>query len=169
GQQVSVRAATTLATRFATAFGEPLVQPDLSTREKEVSDRLMLFTPTVERVAQAKVAQIAAIGIPQARARAIHGLAQAVVSKGLRLSPALDVEEQIRDLTALSGIGEWTAQYIAMRALAWPDAFPHTDLGVRHALEKRGTAKSPLAVAEAWRPWRSYATLHLWKSVEESK
>jgi AraC family transcriptional regulator of adaptative response / DNA-3-methyladenine glycosylase II len=70
-------------------------------------------------------------------------------------------------LEALPGVGPWTAQYIAMRALAWPDAFPHPDVAVLKAMKRTG-AKA-LAHAEAWRPWRAYAVLHLWKSLEASK
>jgi AraC family transcriptional regulator of adaptative response / DNA-3-methyladenine glycosylase II len=68
-------------------------------------------------------------------------------------------------LHALPGIGEWTAQYIAMRALAWPDAFPHTDLGVKKAL-RLTTNQEILAHAERWQPWRAYAVMHLWRSLE---
>ncbi|MGZ5067036.1 MAG: DNA-3-methyladenine glycosylase 2 family protein, partial [Usitatibacter sp.] len=74
----------------------------------------------------------------------------------------------IAALDALPGVGPWTAQYIAMRALAWPDAFPHPDVAVLKAM-KRPRPAAALAAAEAWRPWRSYAVLHLWKSLETSK
>jgi len=68
-------------------------------------------------------------------------------------------------LKELPGIGEWTAQYISMRSLRWPDAFPHTDLGIRKALHTTNS-KQILEIAEAWRPWRAYAVMHLWKSLE---
>ena len=76
-----------------------------------------------------------------------------------------DPEDTIRRLRELPGIGDWTAHYIAMRAMNWPDAFPHTDLGIRKAL-KEHRAKRVLEIAESWRPWRSYAVMHLWKSLE---
>ena len=72
---------------------------------------------------------------------------------------------RIRQLQALPGVGPWTAHYVAMRALAWPDAFPHPDIGVINALD-RATPKRALAQAERWRPWRAYAVMHLWKSLE---
>jgi AraC family transcriptional regulator of adaptative response / DNA-3-methyladenine glycosylase II len=84
---------------------------------------------------------------------------------GLELAPNADIEATLAKLQALPGIGEWTAQYIAMRALAWPDAFPHTDLGVMKALgEKR--PRKVLERAQAWRPWRAYAVIHLWNSLK---
>jgi len=78
---------------------------------------------------------------------------------------AVMVERFAAALEALPGVGPWTAQYIAMRALAWPDAFPHPDVAVLKAM-KQGRAKGALAAAESWRPWRAYAVLHLWKSLE---
>ncbi len=106
------------------------------------------------------------MGIVGARARTIVALAQEIVAGTLRLEPAVDIEETLAALRRTPGIGEWTAQYIAMRALSWPDAFPHTDLGLRKAL----CAADPAAVleaGEAWRPWRAYAVMHLWRTLEE--
>lgn len=77
--------------------------------------------------------------------------------------PNADIEATLEALRALPGVGEWTAQYIAMRALSWPDAFPHTDLGVMKALGET-SARGVLAAGEAWRPWRAYAVMHLWQS-----
>ena len=84
-----------------------------------------------------------------------------MASGELRLEPGDRIEDTLAQLKKIPGIGEWTAQYIAMRALSWPDAFPHTDLGIRKAL---GTddGKKILELAEKWRPWRAYAALHLW-------
>ena len=93
-------------------------------------------------------------------------LAEAVASGKIILEPGGDVAETIVRLKELPGIGEWTAQYIAMRALSWPDAFPHTDLGIYKALGET-RPKQVLQIAEAWRPWRAYAVMHLWKSLEE--
>lgn len=152
GQQVSVRAATTLAGRFAQKFGESL------SGENSV---LTHITPTAERVAEASVAEIAALGIVSKRAGSLLALAQAVAQKAIRLEPAVDTEVTLQKLMALPGIGEWTAAYIAMRALQWPDAFLSADLGVMKALGCR-EQKEILRRAEAWRPWRSYAVMHLW-------
>jgi endonuclease III len=99
------------------------------------------------------------------RARAIQGLATVLRDGGLRLDAAADPAEVVAQLESLPGIGTWTAQYIAMRALADPDAFPSTDLGLRRALGDGDSPARPREVveqAERWRPWRAYAVLHLW-------
>jgi AraC family transcriptional regulator of adaptative response / DNA-3-methyladenine glycosylase II len=155
GQQISVAGARTLAGRFAEAFGDPLETPFESLRT--------LF-PTADRVAQVSEQRIGRIGLPAARARTILALARAVADGELVLLPNADVETTLERLRALPGIGEWTAQYIAMRALAWPDAFPHTDYGVMKAL-KLADSRRVLAAAERWRPWRAYAVMHLWQSL----
>jgi len=157
GQLISVPAARTLAGRFAAAFGDPLVTP---------FEGLTTAFPTAERVADARPARVAKLGMPAARARSVIALARAVADGALELMPNADIEATLEKLRALPGIGEWTAQYIAMRALAWPDAFPHTDLGVMKAL---GTTdpKRVLAAGEAWRPWRAYAVMHLWQSLRK--
>lgn len=155
GQQVSVKAATTLAGRFATAFGTPIETP--------YPDLSRLF-PTPERVARETVDTIATLGIVGARAKNILALANAVSSGAVSLTPTGDFADATVALKTLPGIGEWTAQYVAMRAFRDPDAFPHTDLGLYKAL---GTTspKQTLARAEAWRPWRTYAVMHLWQSL----
>lgn len=156
GQQISVQAATTLSGRFATAFGEPIETP---------FPRLARLTPTPERVAQAEPEELIALGIIRARAKTILGLSQAVADGEIVLESGGDAEQTMTALKALPGIGEWTAQYIAMRALAYPDAFPHTDLGLYKALNERNP-KRVLELSERWRPWRAYAAMHLWKSLE---
>jgi len=158
GQQITVKAARTLAGRFAQAFGMPLDAPDAALRT--------LF-PSAATVADASIDAIASLGIVSARAQAIRALARAVCDGSLTLEPTADVPAQLDRLRALPGIGEWTAQYLAMRALGWPDAFPHTDYGVRKAL---GTTsdREVLARAEGWRPWRAYAVMHLWRSLSET-
>ena len=158
GQQVTVRAATTLAGRFAAAFGDELVTP--------FSEMTRTF-PAAEQIAALTVNDIAKLGIIATRARAILALARQVADGELRLDPAADVAATHTQLRAIPGIGEWTAQYIAMRALAWPDAFPHTDHGVMKALGEKNPRKV-LERAEAWRPWRAYAVMHLWRSLEET-
>lgn len=155
GQQVSVAAARTLAARFAARFGTPVATPypDLST----------LF-PQPEDVAGARATALTKCGITSARARSILALARALRDGELALAPGVEVEATLARLRDLPGVGEWTAQYIAMRALAWPDAFPHTDLGVMKALGSR-SPRQVLAAAERWRPWRAYAVMHLWHSL----
>ena len=158
GQQVTVAAATTIAGRFARAFGEPIDTPHAGL------DRL--FPPAV-RIAAAPPADIAGLGIIATRARAIVALARALDAGALRLDPDAPVDATLAALEAIPGIGPWTAHYIAMRALAWPDAFPHPDVAILKALGETNGRRA-LATAEAWRPWRSYAVLHLWKSLESA-
>ena len=154
GQQVTVKAATTLSGRIATSFGTPIETP-----WPELSHTF----PTAARIAALTVDDVASRGIIGARARCILALAARVADGSIVLSPGVDVEATIARLREVPGIGEWTAQYIAMRALAWPDAFPHTDLGVMQALDETNP-KRVLAIAEQWQPWRAYAVLHLWHS-----
>jgi AraC family transcriptional regulator of adaptative response / DNA-3-methyladenine glycosylase II len=156
GQQVSVKAATTLMGRFVQCFGEPITTP---------FPTLTHLTPTVERVAQAKITEIATLGILETRAKSILALATAIATKTLSLNPGCQVDQTIAQLQELPGIGTWTAHYIAMRVLADPDIFLSTDLGIRQALGEIDP-KRILAIAAQWQPWRSYATLHLWKSLE---
>jgi AraC family transcriptional regulator of adaptative response / DNA-3-methyladenine glycosylase II len=155
GQQVSVAAARTVAGRFAAAFGDPIETPFAS---------LTTVFPTAKSVADLPYGSIAQLGMPGARARTIVALARAVADGELVLMPNADIEATLAQLRALPGVGEWTAQYIAMRSLAWPDAFPHTDLGVMKALGETD-ARRVLAAGETWRPWRAYAVMHLWQSL----
>ena len=101
------------------------------------------------------------------RAAALVALARAVASGQLSLDPCADVDETLEALCTLPGVGDWTAQYIAMRALAWPDAFPASDLVLMRALEVR-TPRAARAAAERWRPWRGYAVMHLWSGARPS-
>jgi AraC family transcriptional regulator of adaptative response / DNA-3-methyladenine glycosylase II len=142
GQQVSVKAATTLAGRFNAAFGEPTV---------DMPDALTHFAPTPERIASTDVDELARLGILPARARSIIALANAVATAAVTLEPSADVDQTLAKLKELPGIGDWTAQYIAMRALSWPDAFPHTDLGIFKALGDTNPRRI-LDAAEGWRP-----------------
>jgi AraC family transcriptional regulator of adaptative response / DNA-3-methyladenine glycosylase II len=157
GQQVTVVGASTLAGRFVARFGTPLAKP---------RGALTHLFPAPERIAKAAASEIAQIGLPGKRAETLRALAQAMASGALRLEPGGRVEETMAQLVRLPGIGEWTAQYIAMRALSWPDAFPHTDLGIQKALAETNPKKT-LEMAERWRPWRAYAALHLWASLEK--
>jgi AraC family transcriptional regulator of adaptative response / DNA-3-methyladenine glycosylase II len=158
GQQVTVKAASVIAGRFVAAFGEPIETPHAS---------LTRLFPTAERIAKIDPSEVAATGIIAARARAIVALAREVASGALVLDPGADVEATLARLERIPGIGPWTAQYIAMRALAWPDAFPHPDVAVLKAMKEKN-ARRAAETAAAWRPWRAYAVLHLWKSLEES-
>jgi AraC family transcriptional regulator of adaptative response / DNA-3-methyladenine glycosylase II len=159
GQQVTVAGARTLAGRFASAFGDPVETPFAA---------LSTLFPAAPRIAGLTPGRIARLGMPGARARTIVALAHAAADGRLVLVPNADVESTLDTLRGLPGIGEWTAQYIAMRALSWPDAFPHTDLGVKKALGEKA-AKRVLEAGEAWRPWRAYAVMHLWQSLAKEQ
>jgi AraC family transcriptional regulator of adaptative response / DNA-3-methyladenine glycosylase II len=154
GQQVSVKGATTLAGRLAAKWGERVEASDASGPH--------LLFPAPERLARAKVE---GIGIPGARAAALRGLARRCASGELRLDRGVPFEEALAALLEIPGIGPWTAQYIALRALGEPDVFLPGDLGVRRALASNGrlpSAREAEELAEPWRPWRGYAVLHLW-------
>ena len=156
GQQVTVKGATTLAGRLVAAFGRPVA----------LGDGLTHLFPTAAVLADADVA---AMGMPRARAETVRALARAVADGSLVLDAPLGLDDALQRLCAVPGIGPWTAHYVAMRAFGEPDAFPAGDLGLRSAL---GNGAGPLAeaavvrAAEAWRPWRAYAALHLWSSLD---
>jgi len=152
GQQVSVRAATTLAGRLATNFGQPCETPFAEVNRLSAS---------AKRIAEARRDDITALGIIGSRAEAILSLARALTTGALSLEPGPDPEASVRRLCELPGIGEWTAHYIAMRAMRWPDAFPHSDLGLRQSAGE-SSPRRLLEMAHAWRPWRAYAAMHLW-------
>jgi AraC family transcriptional regulator of adaptative response / DNA-3-methyladenine glycosylase II len=158
GQQITVKAASTLAGRFVEAYGEPIETPHAG---------LSRLFPAPAAIAALDAGDIAARGIIATRARAIVALAQTTAAGSLRLDPAADVDATVAALESLPGVGPWTAQYIAMRALAWPDAFPHPDVAVLKAMKHTSRAKA-LEESAQWRPWRAYAVLHLWKSLEDS-
>ena len=115
---------------------------------------------------------MASIGMPASRARAVQELAARVASGALRLAPERDLEQTVERLCALPGVGSWTAQYISMRALREPDAFPEGDVALRRALAADGGSRPSSAEvqarAEAWRPWRAYAALYLWTNASAS-
>ena len=154
GQQITVKAATTVACRFAEAFGDPIATP---------FPELDRLTPDPSRLARAGVDGIARLGVTSARAKCIIALAQAQKEFSLENGLRHDPDATIARLAELPGIGQWTAHYIAMRAMRWPDAFPKEDIAVRKNLGSV-TAREAEAMSEAWRPWRSYAVLHLWKN-----
>jgi AraC family transcriptional regulator of adaptative response / DNA-3-methyladenine glycosylase II len=153
GQQITVKAATTLAGRVAEKYGAAIETPYAE---------LTRLAPSAERIAKAREKDLAALGVLPARSRSIIELAKAM-SKGLALEPGADPESTMSELTALPGIGPWTASYIAMRALRWADAFPKDDVVLRAQLGGVTGAEAD-RISQAFRPWRSYATMHLWRS-----
>ena len=155
GQQVTVKGASTLMARLVSVFGE----------EIQTDDPLLThLTPTAERLAAASVTNIKSIGLPNARATTLLALALAVASGTLRIESDADVPELMRQLRTLPGIGPWTAEYIAMRAAHWVDAFPVGDLALRRAAGDVSSAELA-RVSEQWRPWRAYAAMHLWATL----
>jgi AraC family transcriptional regulator of adaptative response / DNA-3-methyladenine glycosylase II len=155
GQQISVAAARTIAGRITEAFAEPVETPIPNLNRASVS---------AANLSQAGVADLTRFGLTGKRAECLIALARAVAEGEVKLGPGVDVEATIERLKRLPGIGDWTAQYIAMRALRWPDAFPHSDLGLRKALGET-SSKRILEIAESWRPWRAYALMHLWNGL----
>ncbi|WP_304165681.1 DNA-3-methyladenine glycosylase 2 family protein [Phenylobacterium aquaticum] len=157
GQQITVTAARNLAGKITASHGE-LIQDEAA----QALGLSRLF-PTPERLA---TLDVETLGMPRARGRALVSLAQAAAADPDLFGPSRSLEEAVARLRALPGIGEWTAQYIAMRALREPDAFPHADIGLMRALEDadgvRPTPAELLTRAERWRPWRAYAASHLW-------
>ncbi|MFI5119284.1 MAG: DNA-3-methyladenine glycosylase family protein [Thermoanaerobaculia bacterium] len=159
GQQVSVRGARTLAGRLVAAFGRPLTGGG-------ANGLTHVFPPAAALAG----ADLSGIGIPRARANAIRALAVAVCSRKLELAAPRGLDEFEQRLCALPGIGPWTAHVIALRAFGEHDAFPAGDLGLVKVLERAGVTKSRMAArAERWRPYRAYATLHLWASLADGK
>ena len=155
GQQISVRAATTLAGRLASMFGGA---------ETASGEGGRLF-PTPARLADAAIERA---GVMPARAEAIRSLARRVSDGSITFGPCVDGRAAIAALSALPGIGEWTAQYIAMRALGEPDAFPRGDLVLRR-LAGGLTARELDRRSDAWRPWRAYAVMLLWQSAVDAR
>ena len=157
GQQITVPAAIGLAGRLVARFGEKLDEPVLP---------LTHVFPEPDVLADA---DLAVLGMPRSRAKTLSAVAAAVVADPHIFATGRSLEEAIVQLRALPGIGEWTAQYIAMRQLREPDAFPAADIGLMRAMADseglRPSARELLARAEQWRPWRAYAAQHLWASA----
>jgi len=154
GQQVSVKGATTLVSRLAQICGTAYPGDDLA---------LSLVFPTPEQV----LAQpLQGLGITTRRVAAIHAVAQAVLDGELRFDGSMTTDEFVAGVTRIPGIGPWTAQYIALRALNDPDAFPHADLVLLRAAAGEGEVLTPAQLLErsnAWRPWRAYSVMLLWR------
>jgi len=149
GQQVSVRGATTLAGRLVRTFGTSV----------DAAPGLTHLFPTPEKMAES---DLAVIGLPKARAIALQFLARAVRDGKITFAGVVDVEEFLERFCELPGIGDWTAQYVAMRALNEPDGFPASDLGLLRALDIRDP-RVLASMSQAWRPWRAYAAMYLWQ------
>ena len=154
GQQITVKAATTVFTRFADFFGAPIATPYAG---------LNRLTPTAETLANANLQQIIDRGLPRRRAETIQGLATAIADGTLRLDASQPPADTRAALQALPGIGPWTAAYISLRALGDADAFPASDLGLLRRFDL-ASARKMESVAERWRPWRAYAAMYIWHS-----
>ena len=151
GQQVSVKAARTLAGRIVQRCGRRVDDAELS--------------HAFPSAAQLAAANLDKLGITGRRIHTLRYIAAAMAAGELSLARGMDMDDCVRQLLAQPGIGPWTAHYIAMRGLSEPDAFPQGDLGLLKALQRqrpRAGAKDLLAYAEAWRPWRAYAVMYLW-------
>ena len=156
GQQVTVAAAKTLTNRLVKAFGAPVSTP---------WSELTHAFPSPETLFNASPDELGKLGIVKQRQKAIHALAHALLHQSLDLSPGPHMPQTLKALMQLPGIGDWTAQYIAMRCLRWPDAFPSGDVVIQNRLGVRGRKKPDLqatAIAQKWQPWRSYAVIRLW-------
>jgi AraC family transcriptional regulator, regulatory protein of adaptative response / DNA-3-methyladenine glycosylase II len=158
GQQVSIAAARTLATRLVTAHGE---------RVKIADPTLTHLFPSADAIADADLSRL---GVPATRRATVHALSRAVQRGDLALDPGADRTDVYHRLRELPGIGEWTAGYIVMRALGDPDTFLSGDLGIKKAGARLGLGNTARAISEhanAWRPWRTYATHQLWATLTD--
>ena len=153
GQQITVKGATVLAGRMVSNFGKPFSS----------GDGLTHLFPTPAALADAKLTRI---GLTGARAETIRALARAVCDGRISFEIAVDSDALLNRLCEIPGIGKWTAQYVAMRALGEPDAFPSGDLGLLHAMAL-GSSRELERHAEAWRPWRAYAARYLWRIASQ--
>jgi 3-methyladenine DNA glycosylase/8-oxoguanine DNA glycosylase len=149
GQQVSVRAANTLAGRLVGRLGTAV--PGL--------ERLGL-THTFPSPETLAAADLGGLGLTRARSEAIRSFARAVAEDTVRLDRSVSLDKLVASITSIDGLGPWTAHYVALR-LGEPDAYPSSDLGLQRALPQR-SAEAPGALAESWRPWRALAATHLW-------
>jgi AraC family transcriptional regulator, regulatory protein of adaptative response / DNA-3-methyladenine glycosylase II len=156
GQQVTVKAARTLTQRLVNQFGQPITTPFAA---------LTHVFPSAQTIANASAEVIGKLGIVRQRVGAMQAVAKAVAEGTIELNRSAPLQATLDALRALPGIGDWTAQVIAMRALAWPDAWPASDIALMNTLGSRDI-KHINAVAEPWRPWRAYAVMRLWHSVE---
>lgn len=155
GQQVTVRFAGELARRVAAEMGTPVETP---------FEGVDLAFPTAREIATVGQERLGELGVIRTRSRAILEIGQRIATGSLRLEPDSDPDSTRAKLKEVPGIGDWTADYVVMRCLGWPDAFPAGDLGVLQALNVT-KPKEALELAEQWRPWRAYAVMHLWRGL----
>ena len=155
GQQITVKGATSLAGRLTKSFGQPLTK----------ANGLTHLFPTPEVLADAK---LTGVGLTEKRAQTIRALARAVNDGRISFDRVIDKESFLNRLCEIPGIGSWTAQYVAMRALGEPDAYPTGDLGLLRALAITSPRDLDKRV-EPWRPWRAYACMYLWTFAHEAK
>ncbi len=158
GQQITVKAARTLATRIANTLGEAVDTP---------FEELMRTFPTSKMICDLERPiedRLGPLGVTGARSRCILALAEALENGAIRLTTDADPQVEMAKLLKLPGFGPWTVNYVAMRAFSWPDGFPHTDYGVKKALTGLNE-KEILERSQKWKPWRSYATMCLWNSL----
>ncbi|MGG5318840.1 DNA-3-methyladenine glycosylase 2 family protein [Enterococcus sp. AZ072] len=158
GQQITVKAASTLAARIVQKFGTPIQTPFTELTHTFPTPQTVL---TLEGTIEENLGQL---GVIATRSRTIKSLAERLSAGTIRFGPQATPEAEVEKLLAIPGIGHWTAHYLAMRALNWPDAFLETDVGIKKALAPL-KPKEMLQLAENWRPWRSYATVSLWNSL----
>jgi len=157
GQQVTVAQARRMAHRLVCLLGDPVPTPWAE---------LTHAFPTPARIARCTPDELRGVGLLRSRSEALIGLSQALEQGALRLDTDADVGDTLERLRSIRGIGDWTAQYVALRALGWPDAFPAADVGVMKSLGVRTAAQATRA-ADAWRPWRGYAVMHLWRRLSD--
>ncbi len=161
GQQISVKGASTLAGRIASQYGKEC--------SEDFPEGMKYFFPNSLELENADFSKI---GIPRKRLDTLTGFVKAVLNKDISLEYGQDLEGFVKSFTRLSGIGPWTAHYMAMRGLRMPDAFPDSDLGIKKALavgERLPTSGEILKKADRWSPWRAYGAVYLWKKLQEEK
>lgn len=158
GQQITVKAASTLSARIVQTYGTP-IQTGIEglTHVFPSPEDILALNGPIEN-------HLGPLGVIATRAKTIYELSRVFVQEEIDFDLPSQPEEEMKKLMTIPGIGSWTAQYIAMRSMEWPDAFLETDAGVKKALQPY-TSKELLRMAEAWRPWRSYATVNLWNTL----
>lgn len=156
GQRISVKAATTLMNRFVSTFGQPFPTP---------IPKLSRLSPSPEVVAKADPGAIAALGMPLKRAQTIVEVAKVFESGKLDFLTDTNISKIKSELMKIPGIGPWTVEYMLMRGVSWPDAFPSTDLGIQKALKTKNKSEIE-SIGKKWQPYRSYATHHLWNMLD---
>ena len=157
GQQINVPAATTIAAR--------IVAGAVRGTRADSGRGTKIYSSNGASDCRGVINELRKVGLTEARATTLHGLASAVAQGRIHFLNVVPWEDAMKELTAIPGIGPWTASYIAMRVLGWPDAFPHQDLGLQRALSVKKA--EVLALSEKWRPWGAYAAMQLCYSLEK--